>query len=55
VSVTFASSGAVQRVEVSGTAASDAGMSRCLKGAFGKAKVPPFSDPTYNIGATVRP
>jgi hypothetical protein len=53
--VTFGSDGNVHKVDVSGPAASDAKASRCLKTAFGRAHVPPFSASTYSAGVTVRP
>ena len=54
-SVTFGSEGNVQSVNVTGPAASDPGAVKCMKAAFAKARVPPFSDPSYSAGVTVRP
>lgn len=52
--VTFASSGAVESVSLSGGAeAKPAG--ECIRGALAKAKVPPFANPTYRATVTVRP
>jgi hypothetical protein len=52
--ITFASSGAVQSVLVTGAAAGKPAEA-CIKTALGKAKVPPFAQPTYSASVTVRP
>jgi len=51
VAVVFQSSGAVLRVDVkrAGGAAP-----ACLQTSLGKARVRPFTDPTFQIGLTVR-
>jgi hypothetical protein len=49
-SITFASGGTVQSVNVSGGAAGKG----CIKAALGKAKVAPFAEPTYTANITVR-
>jgi hypothetical protein len=53
--VTFASEGSVRRVDVSGPAASNGKASSCLRSAFARAHVPPFSASSYSAGVTVRP
>jgi hypothetical protein len=53
--VTFGSDGAVHKVDVTGPAASDSAATSCLRGAFGKAHVPAFSQSTYAAAVTVRP
>ena len=53
--ITFGSDGAVRKVDVTGPAASDARAAQCLRGAFSRAHVPPFSSSTYAAGVTVRP
>jgi hypothetical protein len=53
--VTFGSDGAAHKIDVTGPAASDPGVLKCLKTAFSKAHVPPFSSPTYSAGVTIRP
>jgi hypothetical protein len=53
--VTFGSEGNVQGVSVTGPAGSDPAQVKCMKTAFGRAHVPPFSDPSYSAGITVRP
>jgi hypothetical protein len=52
--ITFAATGAVQGVVVSGSAAGKPAEA-CIKGALGAAKVPPFAQPTYTASVTVRP
>jgi hypothetical protein len=52
--VTFESSGAVAGVAVTGFAAGKPAEA-CIKAALGKAKVPPFAQPTYKQTFTVRP
>jgi LPXTG-motif cell wall-anchored protein len=52
--VTFESGGSVQGVVVSGFAAGKPAEA-CIKAALGKAKVPPFAQPTYTQTLTVRP
>ncbi len=52
--ITFGSTGTVQGVTVSGAAAGKPAEA-CIKGALGKAKVPPFAQPTYSTPVTVRP
>lgn len=53
--ITFGPDGNVRKVDVSGPAASDAKATSCLRSAFGRAHVPPFSASTYAAGVTVRP
>ena len=53
--ITFGQEGAVQSVNVSGPAASDPKTVQCMKSAFTKAHVPPFSQATYSAAVTVRP
>ena len=52
--VTFQSNGTVQSVGVSGFGAGKP-QEQCVKGMFGKARVDPFSDPTYAIPITIQP
>jgi hypothetical protein len=52
--ITFESSGAVSGVVVSGFA-SGKPAEACIKAALGKAKVPPFAQPSYTQKVTVRP
>jgi hypothetical protein len=51
--IVFASSGSVQSVTVSGAAAGTPAEA-CIKDALGKAKVPPFAEPTSTANITVR-
>ena len=53
-SVTFASSGAVSSVSVSGWAANN-GKSECVKAALKSANVGPFSKPTFTVSVPIRP
>lgn len=53
-SVTFASSGAVTSVSVSGWAAAH-GKSGCVQGALKGAKTQPFSKPSFSVGVPIRP
>jgi hypothetical protein len=53
--VTFGSDGNAHKIDVTGPAATDPKALQCLKGAFAKAHVPPFSSPTYSAGVTIRP
>lgn len=52
-SITFASAGTVQSVNVTGGAAGKPAEA-CIKSALGKAKVAPFAEPTYTANITVR-
>ncbi len=52
--VVFGSDGAVQAVNVSGAAAGKPAEA-CIKAALGKAKVPPFAQPSYPAWVNVRP
>jgi hypothetical protein len=52
--VTFASSGAVSNVSVTGWAAAH-GKSGCVQAALKGAKVGPFSKPSFSVGVTIRP
>lgn len=52
--VTFASSGTVSNVSVSG-AASGKPAAGCIVAALKRAKVGPFQKPTYSVGVTIRP
>jgi hypothetical protein len=52
--LTFDSSGAVTNVAVTGFAAGKPAEG-CIKAALRRAKVPPFAQPTYTTGVTVRP
>jgi hypothetical protein len=52
--ITFASSGSVSAVSVTGHAANTP-VEGCIKNALLKAKVPPFADPSYGATVTVRP
>ena len=53
--VTFGGDGAVLKIEVTGPAAANAKASQCVRGAFGRAHVPAFSQSTYSAGVTIRP
>jgi hypothetical protein len=53
--VTFGSDGAVRKVDITGPAASDGKAAQCLRGALGRAHVPPFASASYAAGVTVRP
>jgi hypothetical protein len=53
-SITFESGGSVSGVAVSGFAAGKPAEA-CIKAALGKAKVPPFAQPSYTQKVTVRP
>jgi hypothetical protein len=53
--VSFGSEGAVQKVDVIGPAAGDAKAASCLRAAFGRAHVPPFSQSSYSAAVNVRP
>lgn len=50
VNIVFGSSGSAQSVSVTGTKAEG-----CVKGAMMKAKVAPFTDPTFSTSVTIRP
>ena len=50
VNIVFGSSGAAQSVSVTGTKAEG-----CVKSAMMKAKVAPFTDPTFSTSVTIRP
>jgi Meckel syndrome type 1 protein len=52
--VTFRSDGSVESVSVSGGAAGKAAEG-CIRGALGKARVPPFVQPSFTAPATIRP
>lgn len=52
--ITFGSAGAVSSVAVTGSAAGKPAEA-CIKAALGKAKVPPFAQPSYTAKVTVRP
>jgi hypothetical protein len=52
-SVTFNSDGTVGNVSVSGWAAGKPA-EQCIRAALGKARVPPFAQPTYTAPATIR-
>ncbi len=52
--VTFQSNGTVKSIGITGFAAGRPEES-CVKGMLGKARVDPFSDPTYSIPITIRP
>jgi len=52
--VTFASDGSVQAVKVTGAAAGKPAEA-CIQAALMKARVQPFSRPTFSVSATVRP
>ena len=54
-SISFGSDGKVHSVNVSGPAASDGAAVGCMKSAFAKAHVPPFSQSSYTAAVTVRP
>jgi hypothetical protein len=53
--VTFGSDGAAHKIDVTGPAASDPKAMTCLKAAFSRAHVPPFSSANYSAGVTIRP
>ena len=53
--ITFGGDGAVHKVDVSGPAGSNPKASQCMRSAFSRAHVPPFSQSTYAAGETVRP
>jgi Flp pilus assembly protein TadG len=53
-SVTFASSGGVTSVSVSGWAAAH-GKSGCVQAALKGAKTQPFSKPSFTVGVPIRP
>ncbi len=50
--ITFGSSGGVTGVGVSGGSPGSEG---CIRGALMRAKVPPFSSPSFSTGVTIRP
>jgi serine/threonine-protein kinase len=52
--VTFQSDGSVKSVAVSGFGAGKP-QAACVQGMFGKARVDPFSDPTYSLPVTIQP
>jgi hypothetical protein len=52
-SITFNSDGSVGAVAISGWAAGKPA-EECIKAALGKARVPPFAQPTYTVPATIR-
>jgi len=52
--VTFASSGSVQSITVTGGAAGKP-QEACIKAALGKAKVPPFAESGFGANFTIRP
>ena len=52
--ITFDSSGSVSNVSITGFAAGKPSEG-CIKAALRRAKVPPFAQPTYTTGVTVRP
>ena len=52
--MTFASTGSVSRVVVSGSAAGKPA-EECIKSALMKASLGPFAQPTYSANITVRP
>lgn len=54
VNLTFGSDGKVKSISVTGAAASN-GADGCIKAAFAKAGVGPFSRSSYSVGFTVRP
>ena len=51
--VVFASDGAVERVNVTGSAAGKP-IEACIKGALMKAKLQPFAEPSYTANITIR-
>jgi hypothetical protein len=51
VNIVFGSSGSVQSASVSGAGKAEG----CIKSAMMKAKVAPFTDPTYSTSVTIRP
>jgi len=53
--VTFGSDGAAHKIDLTGPAASDPTAVKCLKAAFSRAHVPPFSSASYAAGVTIRP
>ena len=53
--ITFGPDGAVHKVDVTGPAGSDGKATQCLRTAFNRAHVPPFSSSSYAAGVTVRP
>jgi 2-oxoglutarate dehydrogenase E2 component (dihydrolipoamide succinyltransferase) len=53
--VTFGSDGAAHKIDVTGPAANDPKAMQCLKAAFSRAHVPPFSSANYSAGVTIRP
>jgi hypothetical protein len=52
--ITWASSGKVSSVTVTGWANAN-GKRACVQGAFSKARVSPFTDPSYTTRVTLRP
>jgi hypothetical protein len=52
-SVTFNSDGTVGNVSVTGWATGKPA-EQCIRAALGKARVPPFAQPTYTAPATIR-
>jgi hypothetical protein len=52
--IVFGSDGRVQSVSVSGPAAGTPAEA-CIRAALGRARVEPFTRPSYSVGATVRP
>jgi hypothetical protein len=53
--VTFGPDGAAHKINVTGPAANDPKALQCLRTAFGRAQVPPFSSASYSAGVTIRP
>ena len=53
--VTFSGDGAVLKIEITGPAAGNPKASQCVRGAFGRAHIPAFSQSVYSAGVTVRP
>jgi len=53
--ITFGPEGAVQKVDITGPAASSSKVMPCLRSALGRAHVPPFAQSSYAASVTVRP
>jgi hypothetical protein len=52
--VTFQSDGSVKSIHVTGFAAGKP-QEQCVKGMLGKARLSPFSDPTYSVPVPINP
>ena len=53
--ISFGPDGAVQKVDLTGPAAASPKQAPCVKGALGRAHVPPFAQSSYTASVVVRP